>query len=403
MRAELRIEKLVYGGAGIARHANATVLVPFVLPGEKVEVDLLDRPGGILHGAVVRWTEKSADRASAPCSVFGHCGGCHYQHVAYDLECDYKAAILRETLRRIGDLEWTSEIEAAEAEPWGYRNRTQLHLQRKDGAPSVGFLASGSHRHVDALDCPINAPKLNELHRALRAMMAERRFPKSLRSVEFFTDEIGVQMNLPKRPGPLPRKFWSWCSERLGVSGAGAPLDYRCGQDVFRVSGRSFFQVNRFLAGKLAELAVGKAEGEVALDLYCGVGLLTLPLARRYKKVYGVDSSESATRDLQSNAARAGLSLRTVHMGVAAFLRGFSDRPDLVVADPPRAGLGGDVIKEIVRLGPRELRLVSCDPATLARDIKWLRAGGYDVERIHLVDMFPQTYHIETVALLRAR
>lgn len=403
MRARLQVEKLVYGGTGLARHGNATVFVPFVLPGEEVEVDLVERARGVFDGAVVDWTEKSAARSAAPCPVFGLCGGCHYQHVDYQHECKFKADILRETLQRIGGLRWDGEVEVATAEPWGYRNRTQLHLERKKGVGSVGFLASGSHRHIDALDCAINAPKLNELHQSLRTMMAERRFPKSLRSVEFFTDGIEVQMNLPRRPGPLPRKFWSWCSERLGVSGAGAPLDYRCGQEVFRVSGRSFFQVNRFLSGKLAELAVGETEGELAVDLYCGVGLLTLPLARRHEKVYGVDSSESATRDLQSNAARAGLPVRAVHMGVAAFLRGLTDRPDLVVADPPRAGLGGDVVKEIVRLAPHELRLVSCDPATLARDMKSLRAGGYDVERIHLVDMFPQTYHIETVALLRAR
>ena len=403
MRAKLRVEKLVYGGTGLARHGNATVFVPFVLPGEEVDVDLVERARGIFDGAVVRWTEESAERSAAPCPVFGLCGGCHYQHVAYDRECEYKAAILRETLRRIGGLRWDSEIEIATADPWGYRNRTQLHLEREREVPSVGFLASGSHRHVDALYCAINSPRLNELHRTLRSMMADRRFPKDLRSVEFFSSGDQVQMNLPRRPGPLPRKFWSWCGERLGVSRAGAPLDYRCGPDAFRVSGRSFFQVNRFLAGRLAGLAAGGTEGRFALDLYCGVGLLTLALARRYESVVGVDSSESATRDLQSNAARVGLPVRAVHMGVAAFLRSLTDRPDLVVADPPRAGLGGDVVKEILRLAPPELRLVSCDPATMARDIRSLRTGGYEVERIHLIDMFPQTYHIETVTVLRAR
>ena len=403
MRARLRIEKLVYGGAGLARHGNAAVFVPFVLPGEEVEVDLVERAGGTLRGEVVRWTEESDVRSAAPCRVFGLCGGCHYQHVSYGRECEYKTAILRESLRRIGGLNWDDEIAIAKAEPWGYRNRTQLHLARNEGIASVGFLAAGSHRHVDAPDCAINSPKLNELHRTLRALTAERRFPKDLRSVEFFTDGNQVQMNLPRRPGPLPRKFWSWCGDQLGVSGAGNPLHYRCGPDVYRVSGRSFFQVNRFLAGKLAELAMGEGEGGVALDLYCGVGLLTLPLARRHERVYGVDSSEPATRDLQSNAATAGLPVRAVHMGVADFLRGFTDRPRLIVADPPRAGLGGEVVREVLRIAPPELRLVSCDPATLARDIKSLVEGGYDVERIHLVDMFPRTYHIETVAVLRAR
>ena len=403
MNAKVRVEKLVYGGAGLARHGDATVFVPFVLPGEEVEVDLPNRSGGILHGSVTAWVEQSAERTEPPCPVFGRCGGCHYQHVSYDDECRYKVAILRETLRRIGGLRWDDEIEVASADPWGYRNRTQFHLDRRDGKPTVGFLASRSHRHVDAVECPINSPKLNELHRTLREMAADRRFPQGLRSVEFFTDGDRVQMNLPRRPGTLPRRFWSWCSERLGVAGVGAPLDYASGPDVFRVSGRSFFQVNRFLADKLAELALGETEGQLALDLYCGVGLLTLPLARRYETVVGVDSAELAMRDLQSNATRARLGVRAVHLGVAHFLQGFSERPELIVADPPRAGLGGEVVKQILRLGPPELRLVSCDPATLARDIKLLGAGGYAVESIHLIDMFPQTFHIETVGILRRR
>ncbi len=401
MRAKVRIEKLVYGGAGLARHDGAAVFVPYVLPGEVVEVDLSKRSGGVLHGAVASWEERSPERSEPPCAVFGRCGGCHYQHVPYDRQREQKAAILRETLRRLGALVWESEIKVASAEPWGYRNRVRLHLDRRRGRAAVGFMAAGSRRHVEAPECPINSPRLNELHRTLREMAAERRFPKGLGEAEFFASGGQVQMNLPRRPGPLPRKFWAWCDDRLGVPGPGRSVDYPCGPDLFRVSGRSFFQVNRFLAPKLAGSALGCADGRLALDLFCGVGLLTLPLARRCRSVIGVDSAATAVRDLQSNAARAGLSLQAVHMEVAEFLEGCSERPDVIVADPPRAGLGARAVRQILRLRPSQLRLVSCDPATLARDIKLLVAGGFAVESLELVDMFPQTYHIEAVAALR--
>lgn len=402
MRAELRIEKLVYGGSGLARHGGSVVFVPFVLPGEEIEAELIQNRGGTFRGSVVRGIRQSADRKIPPCAVFGQCGGCHYQHMPYDRECEYKVEILRETLQRIGGLHWDGEIEVSRASPLGYRNRTQLRLERRPGSLSVGFRASGSHRHVETEDCAINSPKLCELHRKLCLMTQDRRFPRDLESVELFACGGGVQMNLSGHFGPLPRKFRSWFGERLGVRNTGAPLDCRCGPDLLRVSARSFFQVNRFLAPTLAELAVGNTSGGLVLDLYCGVGLFTLPLARRHNRVYGVDSSSSATRDLQANASRAGVSVRIVHLGVAEFLRGFADRPSLIVADPPRSGLGAAVVREVLRLAPSELRLVSCHPATLARDVKQLVAGGYGVERIHMIDMFPQTYHIETITVLQA-
>ena len=319
----------------------------------------------------------------------------------YERERAFKVEILRETLRRIGGLHWEDEIKVLTATPWGYRNRTQLRVGRKEGRAVTGFLAPKAHRHVATHECAINSPKLNELHRALQRMASAPGFPESIRTVEFFTNEESVQMNFPRRSGPFPRRFWEWCSDQLGVSRAARPLYYQSGADRFRVSGRSFFQVNRFLVDKLTELAIGSMEGRLALDLYCGVGLLTLPLARRFDEVVGVDSGASAVRDLQSNANRAGLSLRAVHRDVAPFLTAWTRRPNLVVADPPRAGLGRAVVAQILRLAPPRLQLVSCDPATLARDIKALTAGGYGVEKLVLIDLFPQTYHFETVAALR--
>ncbi len=401
MHSTVRVEKLVYGGCGLARHGGDTLLVPFVLPGEVVEVEFGNRSGGVRQASVTGRIEPSSERVTAPCAVFGKCGGCHYQHVPYEHECRFKVEIVRETLRRIGRLDWDEDIGVIGAQPWGYRNRTQFHFGESNGEFRPGFHGPGSHVPVPAAECPINGPRLGELHRTLWEMAADRRFPRTLRRMELFTNGRQTQMNLPRCPGPLPNRFWGWCGDRLGVSRPGVPLEYACGDDVFRVSGRSFFQVNRFLAGKLARIVLADASGSVAVDLYAGVGLLTLPLARSCDSVIAVDAAESAMRDLQSNAARAGLAVRVVHAPVLEFLKGLQDRPDLVVANPPRAGLGTGVVEQIVRLAPPDLRLVSCDPSTLARDIRSLRAGGYKVKRIQVIDMFPQTYHIETVVFLR--
>ena len=403
MRAKLRIEKLVYGGTGLAHHGETAVFVPFVLPGEEVEVEFALR-GGVGHGAPVSWEHRSDERADPPCQVFGKCGGCQYQHVPYARQLTAKREILRETLQRIGGLSWEGEIAVEAAEPWGYRNRSQLRFARRNGGGAdTGFLASGTHRLVPAAECPINSPALNRAHRTLSEMAASSHFPRQLRQIELFTNEAELQVNLPRRPGPVPKRFRTWCADRLGVARLGAPLTIQNGTDSYRVGGRSFFQVNRFLAGRLAEVGVGDSAGDFAVDLYCGVGLLTLPLARRFRRVVGVESGGPAARDLQSNVARAGLSVHAVQAEASDYLKGLDRTPDVIVADPPRTGLGMEVVEQIVRLGPPQLRLLSCNPATLARDLKGLLAGGYAVETLTMVDMFPQTLHVETVAQLRRR
>ena len=401
VRAKLRIEKLVYGGTGLARHGETAVFVPFVLPGEEVEVEFSTR-AGVGHGVPVSWERRADDREDPPCRVFGECGGCHYQHIPYLRQLAAKQEILRETLRRIGGLSWEGDIGVQAGEPWGYRNRAQIRFAPGDGGGiQTGFFASRTHRLVPTRECPINSPALNRAHRVLSEMAASSRFPRQLRQIEVFTNEADIQVNLPARPGPLPNHFWTWCANELRVSRPRAPLTIRSGVDSYRVSGHSFFQVNRFLAGRLAELGAEGLEGEFAVDLYCGVGSLTLPLARRFGRVVGVEAGKSAANDLQCNATRAGLSVHAVRADVSDYLKGLKRTPDAVVADPPRSGLGADVVQQIVRLGPPELRLLSCNPATLARDIKGLLAGGYAVEALTMVDMFPQTLHIETVAKLR--
>ncbi|MDE0105934.1 MAG: methyltransferase [Bryobacterales bacterium] len=400
MRAALKIEKLVFGGDGLARHGSRSVFVPFVLPGEHVEAEISASRGRVLRGSEVQVVRRSSERAQPPCPYFSQCGGCHYQHMVPAAAGAHKVEILRETLDRIGRVEWDGPVPVIEAEPFGYRNRTQLHVLHRGRTARLGFHAARSHRVVAADACAINSPKLNAVQHLLQGMASARRFPRSLRVIEIFSDEEHVQLNLPRRSGPLPSRFWRRCEAELGVGRPGIPLDYRCGDDIFRVSGRSFFQVNRHLVTDLGSVAAAGVGGKLAIDLYAGVGLLTLPLARRFEEVLAVDSSNAAMRDLRFNARRAGVKVRAVQMNVEAFLEGYSRRPDLIVADPPRTGLGTRVVKHIVRLAPARIQLLSCDPATLARDLSGLAAHGYALTALTLVDLFPQTYHIETLASL---
>ena len=189
----------------------------------------------------------------------------------------------------------------------------------------------------------------------------------------------------------------------MSRSDPGDTIDYPVGDDLFQVGSRSFFQVNRFLVSELAKVVTGEASGRFALDLYAGVGLFTLPLARQFERVVAVDASRRAMRDLRFNLERNQADAQVVNLNVAEFLPSLLDPVDLVVADPPRTGLGPEVTTELVRLRPAQLVLVSCDPSTLARDLTTLLGSGYCIRSVTLVDLFPQTFHLETVVWLTAK
>jgi 23S rRNA (uracil1939-C5)-methyltransferase len=232
-------------------------------------------------------------------------------------------------------------------------------------------------------------------------MMKDRRWPGFIREIELFTNEKEVMVNVVDTEGGqrVARSFFDWCAAKMKGGSAGH-LDYPAGGGTFRVSHGSFFQVNRFLIEKLTEAALEGVEGTSALELYCGVGLFTVPLARRFAAVTGVESSVGAVRDLEFNAQKGGVKLKGERANAEQFLANVTEAPDFVLADPPRAGLGPAVTQHLIRLMPAKLTIVACDPATLARDVSKLVGAGYHVEAMTLVDLFPQTYHIECVVRL---
>jgi 23S rRNA (uracil1939-C5)-methyltransferase len=397
MALRLEIEKLVYGGEGLSRVDGEVVFTPFVLAGETVEAERTESRQHVQRTRLVRVIEQSADRTEPPCPVFGRCGGCQYQHASYEAQLKFKREILAETLRRVGKIEIDPAcIETAHSEPFGYRNRTQFHIENG----RVGYREMHSRRLVSARQCPISSPKINEVLETLNRLVRDRRWPAFVEALEVFTDEQQVQWNVLETRRPVAKRFFEWLAEEVPGSVTG-PLEYTVSGDVFRVSGTSFFQVNRFLLPRLAELAIGDARGEMAWDLYAGTGLFSLPLGRRFLRVVAVEPGRGAAADLRHNIERSKLPVEVAPAQTEAFLAGAKTRPDFALADPPRAGLGRTAVARLLELRPPALVIVACDPATLARDLASL-LPVYRLEQLTLIDLFPQTYHMEAVARLSA-
>ena len=380
----LQIEKLVYGGDGLARADGRVVLTPFVLPGETVRVSVDPQKRDLLRGRVVEMLTPASQRVVPQCEYFGRCGGCQYQHAAYDFQLSQKGEILREVLRRTGKIEYAGTIETISGEPWGYRNRAQLHIA--DG--KIGYFEHGSHRLCAIDACPVASPKINETITRINAELP--RLGRFKATVELFTNETEVCVNVLDRVPARARTFF----DGLGANGA---ILY----EGLRVGKGSFFQVNRFLVQALVDAVTADVSGECAFDLYAGGGLFSVALARRFGHVTAVESNRSAFRDLESSAAKFA-AVQAVQQSAEEFLAAVVTAPDLIVADPPRAGLGKAVVAELLRLRPAQMRIVSCDPATLARDLAPLTASVYRIAKVTLVDLFPQTYHLETVVQLEA-
>jgi 23S rRNA (uracil1939-C5)-methyltransferase len=379
---DVEIEKWVYGGEGLARIDGRVVLAPFVLPGETARIELRDR----VHAGLTEVVARSSDRVEPPCPLFELCGGCHYQHAPYEFQLARKVEILREQLQRVGKIKFEGEIAVISGPPLGYRNRVQLHIAEG----KIGYVAARSHEVVPVEDeCPVASPRLNQALAAMRERLGDARFPKFVHSLELFTNETDVQVNVMEADRPVARRFYDWCESKVAI-------DYTTSFGTFRVSPQSFFQVNRFLVEQLVEAALGANAGETALDLYAGVGLFALPMARHFRKVTAVESASSAARDLEVNAETAGLAIQIERARVEDYLAKLDKTPDFVLADPPRAGLGKAVVDRLAKLAPQRLTIVACDPATLARDVAGLT--GYEIESLTLIDLFPQTYHLETVA-----
>lgn len=414
----LRIEKLIYGGDGLAHHDGNTVFIPFVLPGEEVEIRIVERKKKFLRGAVERLVAPAPARVSPPCAHFTVCGGCHYQHIPYDEQLRQKEAILLETLRRIGAVGFVGAVRLHPSPPLGYRNRAQWKNRATPAGPAIGYHRAGSSALCAVEACPVLMPALEDALRRLRALLAANSLPATLLELEAFASDDGRALlwnvalaDFSSPPQPLADALRAAVPETASVllhdasrdsfelAGPGF-ISCRSGDFTFRVSHLSFFQANYSLAPELAAAALDGASGRLALDLFAGVGLFTLPLAQRFSRVVAVESNLAAARDLEANLRAAQLHAEVLALDVARALERFSDRPDFVLLDPPRTGVEKAALERLIALSPPRIHYVSCDPATLARDLRLLLLAGYRLTALHLFDLFPQTFHIETLACL---
>src|SRR5271156_4213582 len=371
---DITIEKLIYGGDGLAHHEGSTVFVPFVLPAERVSAETVEQKKKFIRARVERFLERSPERATPRCPHFGVCGGCDYQHIPYELQLKYKTEILRETLRRIGRIEWLGEITAHASPPWAYRNRAQWKVRPlgEDGAGGmgIGYFRANSTALCAVEDCAILSPLLLKTLLALRTGVAAGMLPRELREIEAFAggDDSRLlitatfagfppraQELVDKLRGILPEieslLFHDPSRERMELDGPGY-IECEADGSTYRVGHFSFFQVNRFLVGELARVvAEDEAEGRLALDLFAGVGLFSVPLAKRFARVIAVESNPAAARDLEANTsgriARSGRVIEVRSADVEEFLAKLKEKPEFVVLDPPRAGLTPGTIKHL--------------------------------------------------------
>ncbi len=425
---EITIEKLIYGGEGLAHHDGSTVFVPFVLPAERVAAAAVEQKKKFIRARVERVLEPSPDRTVAPCPHFGVCGGCDYQHMPYESQLKYKTEILRETLRRIGRIDWSGEIGAHASPPWGYRNRAQWKVRPlgEDGAGGIGYFRAGSTALCAVQDCAILSPLLLKSLLALRDAAANGLLPRELREIEAFAGANDTQLLLTATFAGFPKQaqvladnlkkilpeivsllFHDPTRERMELDGPGF-VQYEAAGSSYRVGHFSFFQVNRFIVDDLVrEVAGSETDGRMALDLFAGVGLFSAALAKRFARVVAVESNPAAARDLEANASgrtsTGGRGIEVRAADVEQFIAKFKDRPELVVLDPPRAGLEPAIVKNVARLASPRITYVSCDPPTLARDLAVFTAAGYEISRVQMFDLFPQTFHMEAVVGLRRR
>jgi 23S rRNA (uracil1939-C5)-methyltransferase len=432
---KLQIEKAVYGGAGLAHQtegaaAGQAVFVPFTLPGELVEARLLEQKDKFGEASLLQVLTASEDRIQPACTHFGQCGGCQYQHATYSAQLQMKTAILQETLERAG-LTALPVIQTHIGEPWAYRNRTRLRVAEWDATLRAGYNRRGSNEFLPIRECPILAPLLWRATEAFLRVAAEdstaARLVCNALEVEFFTttDEKKLQMTVfveksrvglkalceqmqklvpeltsaksslrsfagSQRRTQSPRQLESWGAEGLSYRGAGE--DYWVGRG-------AFFQVNRFLVDELVQIVTYGRQGSIAWDLYAGVGLFSRALARKFQYVVAVEAAANDLIKSFKGPGRRALEATTVEYLRSAVLQ--RERPELIVMDPPRAGVGAEVCALLERISAPEIVYVSCDPVILARDLKLLARSGYNLAELHMVDMFPQTFHLETVAVLR--
>ena len=380
----VEIAKIVPNGLGLAFAPGHTIFVPLAAPGDKLRVRIEQKKGSSLFAEIVEILEPGPDRIAPPCQYFGRCGGCTFQQLNYQAQLAAKKAMIEDCLTRIGKL---TDVPAIEVVPspaeFGYRSRVLWHLD--PATQAVGYYRRASHDVIDIAECPIATGLINAVLARLRGDMEWENVLSDRAQIEAAHGDAGaVSLYSPDLAPPADE------------------LQLECSGFNYSYSAETFFQANHFLLEQLITEATAGRSGRTALDLYCGIGLFALPLARAFERVVGVEGSAASVHFAKKNAWAGGLSnVSFVRERVADFLNGrMPENIDLILLDPPRAGTEKNVIYRILKIRPKAISYVACEPSVLARDLRKLLDGGYRIESIKAFDMFPQTHHVETVVRL---
>ncbi|HOX31084.1 MAG TPA: class I SAM-dependent RNA methyltransferase [Spirochaetales bacterium] len=368
---QLRVEKLVAGGDALAFHEGKAVFVPLALPGELVRAELRRSRRDFAQASLLEVLEPSPLRAPPECPIYGACGGCNLQHLAYPAQLEAKAAIVAEAFRRTGGIE-LGELEVRPSPPFGYRNRMQLHRSPRG---RVGFMRRSSAEIVEAPGCPVAVAPIAD-------WIAERAAGSG------GLEGLGG-------PGGAGRFLAFGYGGELWLEGRRDLVEVAVAGQAIRFRLASFFQSNLQLLERFVPEALAGLGGGSAADLYCGVGLFGAFLARRFERVCCVEQDPAALGLARANVGAAGAEYHA--LAVEDWVRGpgSGKRFDCVLVDPPRSGLGAPVRAWLKRSKPPLLVYVSCDPVTLARDAADLLAGGFALESLAAYDFYPQTGHVE--------
>lgn len=382
---EVKIEKIIPGGHGLGFAEGFTVFVALAVPGDQLRVEVREIKGKIAHCEIHSIISPASSRIDPPCHYVGICGGCDFQQMTYAAQLDAKLGIIQDSLHRIAKFDYSGEIKMIPSpEPFGYRLRAQWHIDRDK--QNIGYYRRNSRDLVAVEHCPILIPELDATLGELREQID---WP-TLWSEKIMVDAASGDEGLVS----ISAQELDVETDDITITVAG---------EKYTFSAATFFQGNKFLIETLVETAIAGAKGQNALDLYSGVGLFTLPLARRFSTVTAVEDYGPSVAYARKNSENAGLdNIKLVTKPVGKFLADHqADSIDFALLDPPRFGTEKKTILDLIRLKPLEVSYVSCDPAILARDLRRFLDAGYEIDTITAIDLFPQTHHIETVARLR--
>jgi 23S rRNA (uracil1939-C5)-methyltransferase len=415
------IESLAFKGYGVARINGKVIFIPFALTGDKAWIEVVEEKKKYSVGRLIQIVDPSPWRVNPPCLYFEMCGGCQWQHIDDSIQGEFKKEILKDVLKRIGRLREIPPITVLPS-PRSYGYRTRIHMRIK--GKTVGYYQEKSHRIVDIKECPIAHSLANQMLRSLRKVCPSF---SNLKEVEINVspdEDKGVFIfRLPSLDQRSENVLWESLrnpvtkgvvfAKKEGPSFYGDPslnfvIPFRQGRDQInlpcRISPGSFSQINleqnQTLIHTVLQFSEINQEGRV-LDLYSGVGNFTLPLAIRAKEALGIEENRMAIEDARFNAEKNGIKNCGFIQGRVqdVLMRWKREKPDLIVLDPPRTGCK-TILNQVARLNPKKIVYVSCEPATFSRDLRLFSEKGYQLQRLCLLDMFPQTYHMEVLGLL---